>query len=43
VAVPDYGVAQLEIYQAIIEQFRIRGIEIPFPQHEVRLLGQASA
>jgi small conductance mechanosensitive channel len=43
VAVPDYGVAQLEIYQAIIEQFRVRGIEIPFPQHEVRLLGQVSA
>jgi len=43
VAVPDYGAAQLEIYQAIIEQFRVRGIEIPFPQHEVRLLGQASA
>jgi small conductance mechanosensitive channel len=43
VAVPDYGPAQLEIYQAIIQQFRARGIEIPFPQREVRLLGQASA
>ena len=43
VAVPDYGVAQLEIYRAIIEQIRARGIEIPFPQHEVRLLGQVSA
>ena len=43
VAVPDYGPAQLEIYQAIIERFRARGIEIPFPQREVRLLGQASA
>jgi len=43
VAVPDYGVAQLEIYQAIIEQFRVHGIEIPFPQREVRLLGQTSA
>jgi small conductance mechanosensitive channel len=43
VSVPDYVVAQLEIYQAIIEQFRARGIEIPFPQHEVRLLGQVSA
>jgi small conductance mechanosensitive channel len=43
VSVPDYVVAQLEIYQAIIEQFRVRGIEIPFPQHEVRLLGQVSA
>jgi small conductance mechanosensitive channel len=43
VAVPDYGPAQLEIYEAIIDQFRARGIEIPFPQHEVRLLEKASA
>jgi small conductance mechanosensitive channel len=43
VAVPDYVAAQLEIYQAIIEQFRARGIEIPFPQRDVRLLGQANA
>ncbi|HUI05655.1 MAG TPA: mechanosensitive ion channel family protein, partial [Verrucomicrobiae bacterium] len=27
VPVPDYGPAQLEIYQAIVEQFRARGIE----------------
>lgn len=43
VTVPDFGPAQLEIYQAIVEQFRARGIEIPFPQREVRLLNQASA
>jgi small conductance mechanosensitive channel len=43
VAVPDYGPAQLEIYEAIIEQFHARGIEIPFPQREVRLLEKASA
>jgi len=43
VSVPDYGAAQLEIYQAILEQFRARGIEIPFPQREVRLLEKASA
>ena len=43
VAVPDYGPAQLEIYEAIIEQFRARDIEIPFPQREVRLLEKASA
>lgn len=41
VKVPDFGAAQLEIYQAILEQFRAKGIEIPFPQHEVRLLNQA--
>ena len=41
--VPDFGPAQFEIYQAIIEQFRARKIENPFPQREVRLLGQPSA
>jgi len=43
VSVPDYGVAQLELYRGIIEQFRARNIEIPFPQREVRLLGQTPA
>jgi small conductance mechanosensitive channel len=38
VKVPDFGPAGAEIYQAIISQFRERKIEIPFPQHEVRLL-----
>jgi small conductance mechanosensitive channel len=37
-AVPDFNPAQAEIYQAIIDHFRSRKIEIPFPQHEVRLL-----
>jgi small conductance mechanosensitive channel len=37
-AVPDFNPAQAEIYQAIIDHFRARKIEIPFPQHEVRLL-----
>lgn len=39
VAVDDYGPAQLEIYQTIVEQFRAKEIDIPFPQTEVRLLG----
>ena len=43
VAVPDYGPSQLEIYRAIVEQFRAAKIEIPFPQREVRLLGEAAA
>jgi small conductance mechanosensitive channel len=34
----DFGSAQAEIYQAIIEQFRAANISIPFPQREVRLL-----
>jgi len=37
-AVADYGPAQAEIYQAIVEQFRANKIEIPFPQREVRML-----
>jgi small conductance mechanosensitive channel len=39
VKVPDYGPAQLEIHQAIVEHFRAASIEIPFPQREVRMLG----
>jgi small conductance mechanosensitive channel len=42
VAVPDYGAAQAEIYQAIIDQFRSRNIQIPFPQREVRLVNGAA-
>jgi small conductance mechanosensitive channel len=37
-AVPDFNPAQAEIYQAIVDHFRTRKIEIPFPQQEVRLL-----
>ena len=43
VKVPDYGMAQLELYQGIVEQFRARQIEIPFPQREVRMLDGAVA
>ena len=41
-AVPDYVVASAEINKAILETFRARGIAIPFPQHEVRMLGSAA-
>jgi small conductance mechanosensitive channel len=41
VAVPDYALAQGELYQAVVERFRAAGIEMPFPQREVRLLGAA--
>ncbi len=37
-AVADYNPAQAEIYQAIVEQFRVNNIEIPFPQREVRMI-----
>jgi small conductance mechanosensitive channel len=38
VTVDDYVNAGIEINQAILEQFRAKDIEIPFPQREVRLL-----
>jgi small conductance mechanosensitive channel len=37
-AVNDYNPAGAEIYQAIVEQFRVNKIEIPLPQREVRLI-----
>jgi small conductance mechanosensitive channel len=37
-SVPDFPVAGGELYKAIIERFRERGIAMPFPQMEVRLL-----
>jgi len=43
VATTDLGLASSEINQAILESFRSRGIVIPFPQREVRLLGEAAA
>src|ERR1035441_8834331 len=39
-ALPTLTVATGEINKAIVETFRGRGIVIPFPQHEVRLIGQ---
>lgn len=42
VNVSDYGAAQLELYQAIVEQFRARQIDIPFPQSEVRLIADST-
>jgi small conductance mechanosensitive channel len=38
VGVDDFVNAGIEINQAILEQFRAKRIEIPFPQREVRLL-----
>src|SRR5664280_1668180 len=37
--VTDYNPAQVEIYEAIINQFRANKLEIPFPQREVRMIG----
>ncbi|MGD0614318.1 MAG: mechanosensitive ion channel family protein [Verrucomicrobiota bacterium] len=38
--VPDFGPAQAELYQTLLEQFRAARIEIPFPQREVRMLNR---
>jgi small conductance mechanosensitive channel len=37
-SVADYGAAGAEINQAVLEEFKAKGIEIPFPHREVRLL-----
>ena len=38
VNVPDFVLAQAELYQEIVEQFRNQNIQIPFPQREIRML-----
>jgi small conductance mechanosensitive channel len=43
VSVPDYVAASGEINRAVLETFRSRGIAMPFPQREVRLLSQLGA
>ncbi|MGC3980942.1 MAG: mechanosensitive ion channel family protein [Steroidobacteraceae bacterium] len=42
VAVTDFGPAAGEVNKAVLEAFRARGIRIPFPQREVRMLGAAA-
>ena len=42
VDVADFGPTTGELYKAIVESFRAGGISIPFPQHEVRLIGNAA-
>jgi small-conductance mechanosensitive channel len=37
-SVVNFGRVQGELNQTIIERFRAAHIEIPFPQHEVRML-----
>ena len=43
VAVTDFGPAGAEINLAVLEGFRLKGIEIPFPQREIRLLNPESS
>src|SRR5262249_41912329 len=42
VAVIDFGPASAEINMAVLEAFRLKGIEIPFPQREIRVLNPQS-
>jgi small conductance mechanosensitive channel len=39
VSVKDFGPAAREVNKAVLETFRARGISIPLPQREVRMLG----
>ena len=39
VGVGDFGTVEGELNLAIVDEFRKRGIAIPFPQREVRLIG----
>ncbi len=41
--VTEAGVASSEINRAILERFRTAGIQIPFPQREVRMLAPATS
>jgi small conductance mechanosensitive channel len=38
----DYWHVQYEVYRAILDRFRERKIEIPYPTREVRILGQTN-
>jgi small conductance mechanosensitive channel len=42
-SVADYGAATGELNKAILETFREKGIEMPFPQREIRLLNPQAA
>jgi small conductance mechanosensitive channel len=41
-SVSDFGAAGAEINQAILEEFRVRNIQMPFPQREIRILNNVS-
>jgi small conductance mechanosensitive channel len=43
VSVTDFGPAGGELNKTILEEFRAKGIEMPFPQREIRLLNPESA
>jgi small conductance mechanosensitive channel len=38
VSIQDYGAAGPELYQEVVERFRSKNVEIPYPQREIRVL-----
>ncbi len=42
VNVPDFGPAGSEINKALVETFRSKGIAIPYPRREIRMLGSST-
>jgi small conductance mechanosensitive channel len=38
--VTDFGMARIELNQAIVEKFRVKQVSIPFPQREIRVLNK---
>ena len=42
VALADFGPAQAEINKEVVEKLKAAGISIPFPQREIRVLGNTS-
>ncbi len=42
VSVIDFGVVPGELYQQIVERFRTSGIDMPFPQREIRIVKDSS-
>ncbi|MDI1483390.1 mechanosensitive ion channel family protein [Polyangium sp. y55x31] len=43
VRVPDYELALLGLYRALVEAYRDRGIDIPLPQREIRVHAETGA
>jgi hypothetical protein len=38
VEVPDFVAAEAELYRSLIEGFRSRGVDVPMPRREIRVV-----
>jgi small conductance mechanosensitive channel len=38
VTVPDFVIAEAELYRSLIEAFRARGVDVPMPRREIRVI-----